>query len=512
MAEGVIITTVGQVLVVTLANGERNEISDAMVLELTRCFRSPPPGTAAIVLRATGSIFCAGRVAGPPPAAPDGHDPYEWLRRQGVAPILGLYDAIRSAPVPVTCFVQGLASGLGTAVVASCDHAVAAADACFDAPELDKQFAPGLLMSALARRVQRQTIGRLVLSMQPINAQEALSAGLISEVVAPDALDAATDAFIRTMNSRSPDALAGVKRFLREEPAAPDSAALSALAADLTAASLVARAKPFAGPSAQPSGRITVGDEEVAFNDMGAGPALVLLHSLGTSRELWSVVAALWAKSFRVIAIDARGHGASTNRGGYLPDAVAADVLAVLESLNVDRFSLVGISMGGLTAARLAAAAGPRVASLVLSSSYVSMAGPRAEQRIAGVEQMLGRAPMAGFARAYVEQTLAPGTAWNERERIAQQIAAVPKENYLQTLRAIGRDDIAPFLPRIGARTLVLDAETDLSVPKAESRRLAAGIAGAVMAEVPAARHLACCDAPAAYAQAVADFLCGGPN
>ena len=512
MAEGLIITTAGQVLVVTLANGERNEITDAMTGELTRSFREPPEGTAAIVLRASGPNFCGGRVAGPPPSAPVGHDPYEWLRTQGVAPILGLYEAIRSAPVPVACFVQGLALGLGTALVASCDHVVAAADARFDAPELDKQFTPGLLMSALARRVQRRTIGRLVLSMEPIDAREALAAGLIGEIVSPSELEAAADAFIRTMNSRSPAALTGVKRFLREEPSAPDAQALSALAADLTAASLVARAAPFETPSSPPSGHFVVGDEAVAYNDSGEGPALVLLHSLGTSRELWSTVTQTWAKQFRVIAIDARGHGGSSNSGGYLPDAVAADVLALLDALNVDRFSLLGISMGGLTAARVAAAAGTRVTSLVLSSSYVSVAGPRGEQRLAAVEQMLGRSTMAGFARSYVEQTLAPRTPWAEREHVARQIASVSKENYLQTVRAICRDDIAPYLARLPSRTLVLEAQTDLSVPRQESRRLAAGIAGAAVAEVPATRHLACCDAPEAYAQVVADFVAGRPT
>jgi pimeloyl-ACP methyl ester carboxylesterase/enoyl-CoA hydratase/carnithine racemase len=509
MTDGVLVNQIGQVLEVTLANGERNEITDAMILEITRWFHEPPQGIAAIVLRAKGPIFCGGRVAGPPPIAPAGQDPYDWLRKQGVAPILGLYEAIRSASVPVACFVQGLASGLGTAVVASCDHAVAAADARFEAPELEKQFAPGLLMSALARRVNPQMIGRLVLSMQPINAQDALSAGLISQVVDSEALDGAADAFICTMNSRSPIALAGVKRFLREEPCAQDAAALSSLAADLTAASLIARAKPFATSAMQPTGRVAVGDEKLAYDDFGTGPVLVLLHSLGTSRELWSVVAEHWSKQFRVIAIDARGHGASTNHGGYLPDSVAADVLGVLDSLKIESFALVGISMGGLTAVRVAAASGPRVTSLVLSSSYVSAAGPRGEHRIATVEQLLGRVSMVSFARAYVEQTLAPGTPWFERERVAMQIAAISKDNYLQTVRAICRDDIEPFLSQVGIRTLVLEAETDLSVPKEESRRLAAGIAGSILQVIPGSRHLACSDTPEAFAQAVASFISG---
>jgi pimeloyl-ACP methyl ester carboxylesterase len=218
-------------------------------------------------------------------------------------------------------------------------------------------------------------------------------------------------------------------------------------------------------------------------------------------------VIAKLALHHRIIALDARGHGGSSNHAGYVPEAVAEDVIAVVERLGLDRFSLLGISMGGLTAVRVAAAMGSRVRALVLSSTYASVAGAAAEQRIGNVERMLERMPMAAFARAYAEQTLAPTTPYDARDALAEQIATVSKSDYLATLRAIARDDVTSLLDRIESRCLVLNAEFDLSVPRAVSQKLVDGIRGAVSAEVPGARHLACIDAPERYAAIVNTFL-----
>jgi pimeloyl-ACP methyl ester carboxylesterase len=343
--------------------------------------------------------------------------------------------------------------------------------------------------------------------MRPIDAPTALSVGLISEIVEPEGLDDARQAFIALMSGRSPLALAGVKRFLRESPELSREEC-SALAVAVTSQTVAARAVAFESPSFPTAfQRIAVGTEEIAFIDEGSGPPLILLHSLGTSRELWRAILPKLVEHYRVIAIDARGHGGSTNRGGYPPDDVARDVVEVAERLRLERFGLLGISMGGLTAVRVAARLGRRVAALVLSSTYASVARALAEQRVATVELMLERVSMAAFARIYVEQTLGRDTPFAVREAIACQIAAVEKTHYLETLRAICRDDVSPLLQQIEAPCLVLNAETDPSVPNALSQRLIEGIRGAVSAVVPRSRHLACVDAPEAYASIVSAFL-----
>jgi pimeloyl-ACP methyl ester carboxylesterase/enoyl-CoA hydratase/carnithine racemase len=504
MTEGLIVESQWQVLQVGIATADgKNEMTDAMVAGLTSLFREPPEGIAAIVLHAEGYDFCRGRAVAPPPPASEGAE----ARTRAVTAILGLYDAIEQCALPVTCFVNGLASGLGCAIVAASDYAVAASDSRFDAPELEKQFTPGLLMSALSGRIHAKATARLVLTTRPIDAPTALAVGLISEVVEPGELAGAQKAFTALMNGRSPLALAGIKRFLRESPKLSHEDC-SALAAAVTSQTVAARAQAFES-SAVPTNvqRMSIGNEEIAFIDEGAGPPLILLHSLGTSSELWRTIVPLLAMRHRVIAIDARGHGSSTNRDGYQPDAVARDVVEVADRLGLERFGLIGISMGGLTAVRVAAKLGHRVAALLLSSAYASVAGDLAEQRIATVERMLERMPMAAFARTYVEQTLARDTLYATREAIARQIAAVDKANYLETLRAICRDDVSSLLEQIDAPCLVLNAENDPSVPNALSQRLADGIRGAVVDVVPHSRHLACVDATDAYASIVSAFL-----
>jgi pimeloyl-ACP methyl ester carboxylesterase/enoyl-CoA hydratase/carnithine racemase len=508
MTEGLIVENRGRVLQVTLATGDgRNEMTDAMLVALTKLFQEPTTGTVAIVINSAGADFCAGRAPSLPPPVPEGADMREVLMKHVAAPILALYDAIHRANVPVACFVNGLASGMGCAIVAACDYAVAASDSRYDAPELDKQFAPGLLMSALSQRIHPKAVARLVLSMRTVDAATALSMGLVGEVVAANTLDSVRQEFVALMNSRAPLALIGIKRYLREAGDLQRDAR-AALAAEVTAESVASRSSPFK-PVAPPNtiAHAVIGAEEIAYVDIGDGPPLVLLHSLGTSNQMWQAVLPQLASQYRVIALDARGHGASTNRGGYRPDEVARDVVALADRLGLRRFAVLGISMGGLTAVRVAASLGRRVAALVLSSTYASVAGPQAELRIANAERTLERMPMAGFARTYVEQTLSRDTSYEAREAIAGQIATMSRTDYLDTLKAIGRDDVSPFLSAIESPCLVLTAEFDLSVPKAVSHRLAEGIHGAIETGINGAGHLACVDAPQAYAAAVTTYL-----
>jgi pimeloyl-ACP methyl ester carboxylesterase len=208
-----------------------------------------------------------------------------------------------------------------------------------------------------------------------------------------------------------------------------------------------------------------------------------------------------------VIAIDARGHGESTKHSAWNADAVADDVVTVAEAAGLDRFGLVGISMGGLTAVRVAAKSGQRVAAMVLSSAYAGVSGPAVEKRLAATEAMLKKLPMHLFARMYVEQTLHRNTAYAKRERLAQQIAAMSSTDYLEILRAICADDVSGLLNDIQVPTLVLNAELDGSVPTAVSAKLTEGIQGAAQQTLPATAHLACLDTPDAYVEVLLELF-----
>lgn len=119
--------------------------------------------------------------------------------------------------------------------------------------------------------------------------------------------------------------------------------------------------------------------------DEGAGQALVLLHGLGGCWRDWEPQVESFRHEHRVVVIEHRGHGRSDRvPGPYSTDLFAADALAVCRSLGIDHAYVVGLSMGGMIAHKLAVAAPELVDALVLCDTFwKSGSGGRAGMRIA---------------------------------------------------------------------------------------------------------------------------------
>jgi pimeloyl-ACP methyl ester carboxylesterase len=104
-----------------------------------------------------------------------------------------------------------------------------------------------------------------------------------------------------------------------------------------------------------------------AWEWRGDGPAALLLHGIGNYGRYWDFFAGAIAGRLRLIATDARGHGESGKAtNGYASQEFVADALAVLDALAIERALIVGHSMGGTHAIRLAAAHPERVERLVV--------------------------------------------------------------------------------------------------------------------------------------------------
>lgn len=99
----------------------------------------------------------------------------------------------------------------------------------------------------------------------------------------------------------------------------------------------------------------------------GAGTPLVVIHGLLGSADNWRSHVRQWQAERRVIAVDLRNHGRSPHVPGMAYEDQAADVLALLDRLEVDRAHLLGHSMGGKVAISLARLAPARVASLIVA-------------------------------------------------------------------------------------------------------------------------------------------------
>lgn len=116
---------------------------------------------------------------------------------------------------------------------------------------------------------------------------------------------------------------------------------------------------------------ITVDGVRLACRVSGApdAPVMVLLHGLGEQASGWDAVAAEFAASYRVYAIDLRGHGESDWPGTYSFELMRDDVVGVLDQLGLDRIILLGHSMGGTVAFLVAQQEPGRVGRLILEDT-----------------------------------------------------------------------------------------------------------------------------------------------
>lgn len=195
---------------------EGNLISNAMGARLEDMFAEAAGNTQLIVLRGAGENFCLGRdnvFAGEdaPATALE-------MRDRVTEPALGLYAAFRRCPIPILGVIQGAADGVGCAVAALCDLAIAADDASFRVPEMDRDLPPTLVMSALADRVLRKAVLYLVYSRAEIDAETALRMGIVSCVVPASDLDDEAEALVATLAGNSPAALRAVKEYMASAP------------------------------------------------------------------------------------------------------------------------------------------------------------------------------------------------------------------------------------------------------------------------------------------------------
>ncbi len=110
----------------------------------------------------------------------------------------------------------------------------------------------------------------------------------------------------------------------------------------------------------------------------GHGDWLVLLHGLASQAHIWDLLAPRLIDSFRVVALDQRGHGLSDKPdSGYDFAAITADLDAVLDALAIDRAVLIGHSWGGNVALQYAVEHPDRVSGLVLIDGGFLQIGDR---------------------------------------------------------------------------------------------------------------------------------------
>jgi pimeloyl-ACP methyl ester carboxylesterase len=162
--------------------------------------------------------------------------------------------------------------------------------------------------------------------------------------------------------------------------------------------------------------------------------------------------------------------------------------------------------MGGPVALSFAAEWPDMVQSLVLANSFVDMRDS-AMGRIEATRNRLETMSMFEFGKEYALTRLMPDTPQDLYTELAEAIAEVEPQAYIDTLRAIFETEFTAELSKVDAPTLVLFGDEDTVTPEHHSLMIRDGIDGAVMEVISGAGHLSNLDKPDQFNAAIAKFL-----
>ncbi|MCW2943432.1 MAG: alpha/beta hydrolase [Actinoallomurus sp.] len=260
---------------------------------------------------------------------------------------------------------------------------------------------------------------------------------------------------------------------------------------------------------AEYSPRTTGGRPSLSYVDLGppGEEAVVFLHSLGADHRMWRDQADALSARHRVVLPDSRGHGASGWAGPLTVDDWVADLDRVLDAAGVARAALVGLSLGGIQAVAYAAAHPGRVSALVVADSFVELDPEVATAKAEGLAGQAREAGTAALAVSYVAETFTRTPPPDGAEPVKAAIAGMDADAYAASARTCFGVRIADRLGAVRAPALVLWGDRDQKTPRELSERIAAGIRGAELGEIPGAGHLSNLENPPAFTRRVGDFI-----
>jgi 3-oxoadipate enol-lactonase len=234
------------------------------------------------------------------------------------------------------------------------------------------------------------------------------------------------------------------------------------------------------------------------------GPTVLIANSLGTDLRLWEPVLPLLPPGLRIIRYDKRGHGLSSLGGGDDLADHAADAIAIIEQVAQGPVIMIGLSIGGLIAQRVAADRPDLIRALVLSNTAAKLGTAESWQsRIDAITH----GGLESIADAVMERWFAPAfRATPDLALWRNMLTRTPAAGYIAACRALARADQTAATARLTQPTLVIAGSEDGASPPEIVRATAELIRGSDFRLLNAS-HIPCVEVPADWAAVVTPFL-----
>jgi pimeloyl-ACP methyl ester carboxylesterase len=222
-------------------------------------------------------------------------------------------------------------------------------------------------------------------------------------------------------------------------------------------------------------------------------PTLILLHALATTAALsWYPSIKALSEHYRVVTFDQRWHGRGIRCERFRLEDCADDVAAVADALGIDRFTVVGYSMGGAVAQLVWRRHRSRVDGLVLAATARNFRGKNTERLWFGLTGLAmnrwGESVRNRADRLHATLEELPSALSAEDVKVAPWAMAEFRSTSAWALLAaideVGRFDSSAWIRRVDVPTSVVVATRDRFIPTRRQRRLAASIPGAMTYDV----------------------------
>ena len=255
-------------------------------------------------------------------------------------------------------------------------------------------------------------------------------------------------------------------------------------------------------------------DSRCYYELHGTGSPLILIPGLGATCDLWSSVIPELSRSFSLILFDNRDVGRSlAKRPPQTLVDFTVDVIELMDHLQLDRAHVLGLSLGGIVAQRLAIDHPSRIDRLVLMSC-ADRFGPYLREIARLLGQALYRFPPELFRKTIELLGTSPMYFDAHAKEIEQKIAddcgaGIARKAVVRQLRCLGTHDAVGDDYRITAPTLVVAGDHDTLVPAYYARRMARKIPDSQFVLVPECGHNPLIERPHFVVPRIVEFLSG---
>lgn len=250
----------------------------------------------------------------------------------------------------------------------------------------------------------------------------------------------------------------------------------------------------------------------VGYTEEGRGSPVVLLHGFPLNRSMWRDQAVGLGATHRVITPDLRGHGETAAPSDEASmEAMAEDVAALMDHLEINQAVLGGLSMGGYVALAFYRLFPDRVRALVLADTR-----PQADSEEArrNRERMWERALQHGIETiidAMLPKLLAPATLAKDFQivaRVREMIQGTKPEGDAAALRGMAaRRDQSDSLAKITSPTLIIVGSEDAVTPPHDAELMHYKIRHSRLKIIEGAGHLSNVERPAEFNSTLVEFL-----